>query len=75
MSIDDMYGDLEAGDKPKAILKSRKQEKEIEFIVEWMPRPNKFQPKESVVTNTELKKFCPEVLLKFYEDNMVFKEK
>ena len=70
-----MYGDLEAGDKPKAILKSRKLDKEIEFIVEWMPRTNKFQPKESVVTNTELKKFCPEVLLKFYEDNMVFKDK
>ena len=33
---------------------------------------DKFQPKESVVTNTELKKYCPEILMRFYENNIVF---
>ena len=30
-----MYGDLESGDRPKNILKVRKLNNEIEFIVEW----------------------------------------
>lgn len=42
VSIDDMYGDLESGDRPKNILKVRKLNDEIEFIVEWEQRPDKF---------------------------------
>ena len=54
--MDELYGDLESGDKPKWIIKIRRKNNEIEFIVEWTPWPNGFTPKESVVTNTELKK-------------------
>lgn len=75
LSIDSMYGDLESGDIPKKILKSRKIQKTIEFIIEWDKRENGFKPKNSVVTNKEMKKYCPEVLLKFYEDNIVFIDK
>ena len=74
ISIDDMYGDLEAGDKPNKILKVRKLKEEIEFIIEWEIRGNKFRPKNSVVTNRELKKFCPDFLMRYYEDNMVFQD-
>lgn len=69
-----MYGDLESGDKPKRILKARKVKDELEFLLEWQARSNKFVPKESVATNRELKKFCPEILMDFYEKKIVFKE-
>lgn len=58
-----MYGDLEMDDHPLWIKATRKTENEIEFIVEWANRPDGSKPKDSVLTNTELKKRCPEVLL------------
>lgn len=70
-----MYGDLEGGDRPRSIKSIRRKDSEIEFIIEWLPRSNGFQPKDSVVTNSELKKFHPDILLTYYENRMIFKNK
>ncbi len=70
-----MYGDLEGGDRPRIIKRVRRKDKELEFLIEWLPRNNGFQPKDSVVTNTELKKFHPDVLMTYYENKMIFMNK
>ena len=74
VSIDEIYGDFESEDKPKSIKKIRKLDEIIEFIMEWQPRENGFQPKDSVVTNKELRKYFPEFLLDFYEKRIVFSD-
>lgn len=71
---EDAFGDFENEDKPHNIKKARKVEDGVEFIVEWMPRENGFQPKDSVVTSQEFRRFMPEFLLEFYEKRIVFQE-
>lgn len=70
----ELFGDLENNDKPMRILKARKCETCIEFIVEWKPRENNFKPKNSVVTNKELRKQFPFFLIDYYEQNLIFED-
>jgi hypothetical protein len=37
-----MYGDLEGGDRPRIIKRVRRKDKELEFLIEWLPRNNGF---------------------------------
>ena len=73
--IDDIYGEFEADDKPQRIKMVRKLPDSIEYIVEWKKRANGFKPKDTVVTDKEFKKYDMEFLVKFYEDNLIYKEK
>lgn len=73
--IDDMYGEFEADDKPQRIKMVRKLPDSIEYIVEWKKRANGFKPKDTVVTDKEFKKYDMEFLVKFYEDNLIYKDK
>ena len=63
---------MEEGDLPLEIVKAWRRDDEIEFIVNWKPWNEKYTPMQSVVTNKELWKNCPLVLLDFYEKNLVF---
>lgn len=67
-----IFGDFELEDIPMNILKARRFEEVIEFIVEWKIRDNGFKPKNSVITNLEFKKFNPEFLMNFYEQRLIF---
>ena len=74
ISMDEIYGNFECDDKPKTILKIRKLSHYIEFLVDWLPRENGYQPKESVVTNKEMRKYSPEFLIDFYETKIEFED-
>lgn len=67
-----LFGDFKYGDRPKQILKARKLEGLIEFIVEWEEREDGFKPKNSVITNQELKEKDVEFLVNFYEGRLIF---
>lgn len=67
-----IFGDFELDDKPVNILKARRYDEVIEFIVEWKLRENGFKPKNSVVTNLEFKKYNSDFLINFYEQRLIF---
>ena len=67
-----LFGDLENNDKPLQILKARRCDSIIEFIVEWNPRENGFKPKNSVLKSQELRKYFPIFLLDYYEERIIF---
>ena len=46
----------------------------LAFLVEWMERTNGVIPEKSIVYQSELKKFAPQILIKFYERCLIFKK-
>ena len=74
VSLDDIFGDFECDDKPRSVKKIRRLDNSLEFIVEWQKRESGFQPKDSVVTNKEMRKYCPDFLIDFYESRIVYQE-
>ncbi len=74
ISLDDMYGDFECEDKPRLVKKIRKLDGVLEFIVEWQKRDSGFQPKDSVVTNKEMRRYCPDFLIDFYESRIQYQD-
>lgn len=46
----------------------------LAFLVEWMERTNGVIPEKSIVYQNELRKFAPQLLIKFYESYLIFKK-
>ena len=67
-------GDFRLGDKPKKILFARKTKNGILFAVDWQVRENGISPEVSFYDNSQLKSYSPQVLIDFYEENIIFKD-
>lgn len=74
-----MYGDIKI-DKIREIKKFiikkistvQKRTIHIQFLANWVPRSCGLIPQPSVVTNEEMRRFAPDILIDFYEAHMVF---
>ena len=67
-------GDFRLGDKPRRILFAKKTKNGILFAVDWEVRKNGIYPEISFYDNSQLKIYSPQVLIDFYEENIILKE-
>ena len=66
-------GKYECGDKVKTILSAKKGEEGLMFLVEWHERINHTIPFKSYVSNKDVKRYDPDMLIEFYETKITFK--
>ena len=73
ISTDNIYGNI-IRDIPDKIIGVNMKDHHLSFIISWEPRKNsnKEIPLDSVVSNYELKKHFPVLLLDFYEAKLIY---
>jgi len=64
-------GSFTCEDKPRRIISIKKRKQGFWFLLEWEERENGAQPKDSYVTNEEMKDFAPRFLIDFYESKII----
>ena len=68
-----LIGDIKLGDTPLKIKTAKKdQDGSVRCLIEWNRRSDGYQPEDSFVLNTELRKKYSDVLLDFYESRLKF---
>ena len=67
-----MYGSLHLSDIPAQIKDVYKDKKDLSFYVKWEKRNNGTQPLDSFVLGENLRKKFPQIIIDFYEKNMIF---
>lgn len=66
-------GKYECGDRVKSIISAKKGEDGLMFYVDWLNRANGNVPFKSYVSNKDIKRYDPELLIEFYETKISFK--
>lgn len=60
-------------DEPKDIINAiRKENGQIDFLVEWKPREDGTRPPNSIIKSIEFRKYNPLFLLEWYEERIKF---
>lgn len=67
-----LKGDFSLGDKGKQILSAIPAGEELACVVEWMAREDGVIPKKSKISNNIIRKYDPELLVRFYESKLRF---
>lgn len=66
------HGHFEFNDRPKRIVHVKRENDYLQFVIEWYPRPNGEVPLNTQMTNIEIRRYDPELLLDFYEARLKF---